>query len=156
MDRILVEVSDKRWTMQAMHLACAMARNTRSELILLHLLSVSNPMLLGSSVGFNPPGYEERKAIKEYLMVAEDYGVNIAVHVMQYESQIDAIVQAAGELDTSIVFAHLPESRLSLVRKLKLWSLKHHLSAQGRRLYTLAEPQELGYQVAAVSLKVAK
>jgi hypothetical protein len=153
---IIVQVADRRWTMRAMHLACDMARNTRSKVVLLHLLRVSNPRLLGSLVGWTPPTPEERQAIRDYKPVAEDYGIEIDVQPMQYESLVDALVQAAEELDASVVFARLPEHRFRLLHQYQTWSLQRQLERQKRQLCLIEEKLQTAAGVPAVRLKVVK
>ena len=95
MDTILVQISDHHWTTQALHLACAMAHNTHSQLALLCLRAVRSPYLLGTEVGSIPPPKGDLEAIDAYRVIANGYGVEITLERMQYESLTDALIQAA-------------------------------------------------------------
>lgn len=154
--QILVQMSDFEWTLQAMHLACAMARNTHSGLALLHLMPVANPALLGTEVGVTPPATSERRRLNEYAMIAEDYGVDLALQPMQYESVTDALVQAAEHVGASVVFAHLSASGLPFWQRFRVWNLRRQLAAQGCRLFTLEQPELTGEWTPSVSLKASK
>ena len=50
MNKILVQMAEENWTMEALHLACALARNSNSQVVLLQLIQVPNPSLLGTSL----------------------------------------------------------------------------------------------------------
>lgn len=148
---ILVHIGDFEWTMKAMHLACAMAHNTQSNLVLLQLRAVSNPALLGSGLGVDLPSSYEDNNLRKYLAVAEDYGVTFTLQPMAYVSRIDALIQAASEIDAVVVFTHFPKRILPLWDRLQQWSLRRQLAAQGCQLYTLSpsEQPEKRVQVAA-------
>lgn len=153
---ILVQISNKKWTMQAMHLACAMARNTHTSVMLLHLMSVRSPALLGTELGVMPPTSRERSDFKEYEMIAEDYGVEVALQPMQYDDMAAAIAQAAEHIGATVVFAHLPESLFPFWKKFQNWNLRRELTAQGRQIYTLDENEKPGEWMPSVSLKATK
>jgi hypothetical protein len=156
MNTIMVQVADKRWTMQAMHLACAIARNTHAKVVLLHLLPVNNVLLLGSSPLMEPTTPEEREAIKDYKSVAADYGVELELMPFQYDSLVDALVQAADDMDASVVFAHLPEGGFQLWNRFQAWSLQQQLQSRKRQLHTIVEPTRPGGRVPAVRLNPVK
>ncbi len=153
---ILVQISNKQWTMQAMHLACAMARNTHSSVTLLNLMRVRSPALLGTELGVVPPTTQEHQDLHEYVMVAEDYGVEIILQPMQYDDIAEAIIQAADYADASVVFAHLPESVFPFWKKFQTWNLRRELLAQGRQLYILDTNEKADEWVPSVSLKAVK
>lgn len=139
-----------------MHLACAMARNTHSRLVLLHLMEVRSPYLLGADAGAVPPSRIELEAIAEYDMIAEDYGLEITLQRMQYESFTDALVQLVELTRPAILFADVSDSVFPFWRKLILWNLRRHLTALGCQLHTLAEPEQTEEWVPSVILKAMK
>lgn len=139
MKTIMVQMSDYAWTMEAMHYACALARNLEGQVILLRLSYINNPGLLGWQV--LPPTPYEYEEMKEYAAVAEDYGIAFSAQPMQFVSLIGALVQASAGLEACVLFAHLPPSRFSFWHKFRLWQLKHQL--QNCHLYTLDEPPAL-------------
>jgi hypothetical protein len=156
MGTVLVQISDRSWTTQAMHFACAMARNTHSRLVLLHLMKARSPYLLGTGLGVIPPPSNELEDIGEYGTIAEDYGLEVTLQPMQYMSFPEALVQGAEHAGASVVFAHVPESVFPFWRRLQLWNLRHQLTTQGCQLYTLDEPGQTEEWVPAVSLKASK
>lgn len=157
MNIIVVEMADRLWTMQAMHLASAMARNTEGKVVLLHLIHVTNPALLNSALGVTPPTHREYTAIDDYASVAEDYGVEVTLQPMQYESYVDAIVQVVEHLKASIIFARMPESVIALWRKFQLWNMGRQLAAQKCQLYTLDQPIPTNQEwTPAVTIKVTE
>jgi hypothetical protein len=135
----MVQMSDEQWTMEAMHLASAMARNLNGRISLLRLVLANNPGLLGW--GIAPPTTEEQRQIEEYAAVAEDYGVEFSVQPMQFITLADALAQVVALNEVSILFAHIRQSKLPLFRRFQLWSLKRQLG--NCRLYTLGEEQPL-------------
>jgi hypothetical protein len=156
MGTILVQISDRAWTMKAMHFACAIARNTQSRLTLLHLIQVRSPYLLGTELGIIPPPSHELEEIDEYDMIAEDYGLEVTLQPMRIVSLTSALVQAAEYLHASVVFMHVPENVFPFWHKLQLWNLRRQLTAQGCQLYTLDEPIQNEDWVPSMSLKATK
>jgi hypothetical protein len=142
MKTIMVQMSGEQWTMEAMHLASAVARNLNGRIVLLRLVLANNPGLLGW--GIAPPSAEEQRQVAEYAAVAEDYGVEFWVQPMQFITLADALAQAAALNEVSILFAHIPQSPLPLWRRFQLWSLKRQLG--NCRLYTLDEEQPLSIE----------
>jgi len=140
MTTMMVQIADRTWTMQAMHLACAMARNTGSSVILLYLMPIKNPGLLGSELGITPPTPAQYADFDEYALIAEDYGVEIGLQPMQYESLCEALAQAVELLKPLALFARVPESIIPLWCRFQLWTLQRQLTAQNCRLYTLDQP----------------
>lgn len=133
MTTIMVQLSDEQWTLEAMHLASALARNVSGEVVLLYLALAPNPGLLGW--GITPPTFAEERQINSYAAVAEDYGVAFRVQPIQYVSLVDALIQAAQQLNATVLFAHITSSTIPLWRRFQLWSLKHQLG--DCQLYTL-------------------
>jgi hypothetical protein len=149
-------MSDRQWTIQAMHLACAMARNTHARLVLLHLRPIKNPALLGSDVGLNALSDSEYDDLEEYGMVAEDYGVTLTVQPMAYESWVDALVQTAEYLNASVLFAH-PSGQANIVwhwfQRWQQWILRRQLASHHCHLYTLDLPMNLEETLVSVAIE---
>ncbi|MCI0710945.1 MAG: hypothetical protein L0154_12365 [Chloroflexi bacterium] len=139
METIIVQISDHQWTMEATHLACALARRIDGNIVLLRCVLANNPGLLGWGVPLLTNS--EYQNIKEYTAVAEDYGVEYTVQPMQFISLMDALAQATQQLDARVLFAHIPRTRISLWRKFRLWQLRHQL--HNCYLYTVDEKQPL-------------
>lgn len=156
MDTIMVQVSDRQWTMRAMHLACAMARNNHANLIMLNMQPVTSPMLLGTGLGVNLPTDHDLEDLNEYAMIAEDYGVTFTLQPMEYVSFNTALAQAADYLKASVVFAHMPEHTLPVWQRFQIWNLRRQLNAQHCQLYTLDQPESAEDWTPAVSLKATR
>jgi hypothetical protein len=139
MKTVMVQMADKQWTMEAMHLASALARNTGSKLLLLHLSLANNPGLLGW--GIPAPTASEHCLIREFASVAEDYGVAFSVQPMQFVSLNEALVQVVELCKVQVLFAHIPPSNIPFWRQFRLWNLKRQLG--NCRLYTLDEEQPI-------------
>ena len=137
MKTIMVQMADEQWTMEAMHLACALARNTQSRLVLLYLVMANHPGLLGW--GMSPPTTDEQDRIEVYAEVAEDYGVEFAMQPMQFISLTEALAQAVDLLDARVLFAYISPGRIPLWSRFQLWNLKRQLGTC--HLYTLGEDQ---------------
>ncbi len=147
MNTILVQMSEKCWTMEAMHLSSALARSIDGKIVLLRLVLANNPGLLGW--GISSPTAQENRLIEEYAMIAEDYDVEFWVQPMQYVTQIDALVQAVEILGASVLFADIPQSRVPYWRQLRLWSLRHQLD--DCRLYILDKEENYSISKPMVS-----
>lgn len=128
MKTILVQMSDRHWTMPALHLACALARNTDAHVILLQLIHVRHPSYLGTNYGLTPPTAQEYVDMDEYKATAEDYGVMMTIHPMQCLDSFDALVQAAKLFEADAVFAHVRESRLLFWQRFQIWLLQRRVA----------------------------
>jgi hypothetical protein len=142
MKTVLVQIADQPWTMQAMHLACALARNTGGSVVLLRLMQVRTAYLLGSDLGIASPTDAEMDAISEYSMVAEDYGVKITLQPMEYESFSVAVVQAAEHFNAIALFASLPDNPISIWKRFQSWNIRRQLNAQKCQFFTLTQSDD--------------
>jgi hypothetical protein len=156
MKTILVQVADQSWTMQAMHLACALARNTRGSVVLLRLIQARTSYLLGSELNISSPTELEMGAITEYSMIAEDYGVGIVLQPMRYESFSEAVIQAAEHFDAIAVFASFPLNHMPLWGRFQLWNMRRQLNTQKCQLYTLEQSDQTDRYQAVVSVEAIK
>lgn len=148
---IIVQVSDRLWTMQAVHLACAMASNTGSKLVLLELWPVTNAGLLGTGIGANTPHESSSCDLEEYKMIAGDYGVPLVIQPMECESLPEAAVQAVEILAATALFMHVPEHRFPFWRRLHIRHLQHRLNRLDCHLYLCDQPAQPDPWVAAIN-----
>ena len=135
MKPIIVQMSDRGWTLEAMHLASALARSIDGQIVLLRFVLAHNPGLLGWNI--TPPDPEEKRLLAEYAGIAEDYGVVCYIQPMQYISLVDALAQATELLHADALFAHITPGAVPLWRRWRMWNLKRQL--HGCQLYTLDE-----------------
>ena len=140
---VLVCIADQPWTLNALHLACALALNNGFPLALVKMLPVRHLSWLGTDLGYENFGEQDYIELKDYQEVAEDYGVLIVPHYFQFVTLSDAIVDAAEHVNAREVFATLPRSAIHYWRKYQLWSLAQQLQRQQRRLHTLEHPSGL-------------
>ena len=153
---IIVQVSDRSWTMQALHLACAMARNANLNLLLLQFRRVTNAGLLGTGIGPDVLTEQNERDLEEYEAVAEDYGVPLIIQPMEYESLPEAAVQAVAALGATALFMHLPEHRFSFWRRLRVRYIQRRLNMLDCRLYLCDQPTQPDPWMPAISLPAAK
>jgi hypothetical protein len=153
MKTVLVQMADVKWTIQAMHLACAVARNYDRSVVLLRLIHVSTPRFLGSDLNVPSLSDAEESAIMEYMSVAEAYGVEIELQPVHYESLSDALVQAARALKAGAVFARLPRESRGWWGRLRLWFLQRQL---GVPVYTLERSERMADYTPSITIERAK
>lgn len=156
MQTILVQMADKRWTTQALHLACALARNNQAQLVLLRLMQVEHISYLGSNFGEVAPTHAEYNDLQEYHATAEDYGVDLTLTQMQCIEPFEAVVEAAEHLDANVVFARVLPSRIPYLHRLRLWWLEKRFAAEKRQLYTLDQPSSDGARAPSITVKPAR
>ena len=135
MKTILVQMSNRHWTMPALHLACALARNTNANVVLLQLMPVRHAAYLGTAFGLTTPTTQEYRDIDEYRATAEDYGVDMIIQPMQCLDTWDALIQAAQSLEADAVFADIPESWMPFWQKFQTWWLRRRLTP--RQLFVI-------------------
>lgn len=139
--RILVVLGNERWTNQAMHLACAMARNEHTSVALVRPVPVANPEQLGN-VDFHPDHTQRlQRTIHEISATAEDYQVSFEVIQLHYSSYINGIRSAAEELNAMAVFAPLSKHRLKIIDRFQTWRFHRALSCP---LFTLDPDDRTG------------
>lgn len=155
MKPILVQMSDKQWTMQAVHLACALARHQQVAVILLHLMPARHPSYLGTPFGDTPPTWQESTDMRDYAATAEDYGIELRLQPMQYVNWLDAVSEAADQLDAAVVFAHILPGRIPYWRRFQRWNLQRQLAAAHRQLVTLDPTQGKPESLPAVTIRPA-
>jgi hypothetical protein len=153
MKKIMVQVTYKNWTMEALHLACAMARDGETSITLVRFMEVGHPSYLGTNMGSIAPTPQEYQELKDYQETAEDYDVELDVCSIQCLSALDVVAQAADELQAEVVFARVPESSIRYWRKFQVWNLERNLKGQQCQLYTLDKPANVAEWVPSVTVK---
>jgi hypothetical protein len=138
--QILVHMTDPDWTMTAMHLACALARHTGSEVALLRLIPVDHAQWLGTDLGNRHFSPKDLESAKSYLLTAQDYNVCANLYKMQYLTLHRAIIEAAMTLSANIVFASIPHSSIPYFRTLNVRLVRRQLAKINCTLYTLDRP----------------
>jgi len=133
---ILVQMSDYTWTMEALHLACGLARRQGVYITLLRLIPVQ-PHWLGTDYGWAIESFHEWKNMSEYRATAEDYGVELVVQPMQYISFHDAVIQVVSFLKAAVVFVHIPSSSFSWWDRFRIRGLERRLAKVNCHLQTL-------------------
>ncbi|MDX1994691.1 MAG: hypothetical protein SF029_20070 [bacterium] len=141
MKTIVVHLSESNWTRQAVHLACALARGSEGEVILLHLLRVDHISYLGLDIGMPTMSRSQYYEMLNYSGIAESYGVKMTMTQMQCVDEMDAAAEAVVSLEAEAAFIHVPHSRIPYWRKFLLMRLKHTLAAHHCQLFTLDKPE---------------
>ncbi|HVU13620.1 MAG TPA: hypothetical protein VHD90_20210 [Phototrophicaceae bacterium] len=153
MSTILVQMADRAWTEEALHLACAMARNNHTNVTLLRMIEAQHYSWLGTTLGFENFSADESDALWDYKTIAEKYDVELEVQPMQWISYVGAIIDASDQLEAGAVFACPPHHVLSFMRRFEIWDLRRQLEERNRKLYLLDQPVQsmiLAMQVGAV------
>ena len=134
---ILVCIADHQWTLEALHLASSLALDTGWSVELVKLVPVDNPYQLGVADAYRHYTLAEQEQVDAYVKTLEDYGVDFTLTLFQYISRAEAIVDAAEQVDASVVFATLPHGLFAFWRRIELWNIRRQLKHQHRTLYTL-------------------
>ena len=150
---ILVQLSNRAWTMQAMHLACAIARSNNTRVVLLRLVPVP-VSYLGTGFGVFEPNSREQWEIEEYLATAEDYQVACSLQSMPSIGDLGAIADAARQLDAAVVFAHVPQAWIPLWHRFLVWRFRRTIAHSNRRLFTLEPERQPQHLASSVELQI--
>jgi hypothetical protein len=130
---IMVQISDDRkWTLEALHCACLLARKMSARIALVKMISVDYPAWLGADLGYMNFTYQEHADFVDYQATIEDYGVEFTPLLFQYVSLAGAIAQAAEHVNAQMVLAKIPESTIPLWTKFQEWTLHRQLVRQKR------------------------
>jgi hypothetical protein len=143
---IMVQVSNREWTMEALHCACLLARKLSTKIVLVAMIPVAYPCWLGTEWGYINFTEQERLDLVDYQATIEDYGIAYETVLFQYESLTAAIVQIAEHINAQIVFAQLTESIFPFWTRLQHRLLARQLAYQKRRwiqqpIYNLSAPE---------------
>lgn len=136
---ILIVLGDHAWTVQAMHLACAMARDNGAVVFIVKMLRVNHPLLLGDVAGYVNYTASDRTALQECAATAEDYGVSFREHVCTYADYAAAVAGVAEQLDAAVVLAPPYHSHLPALNRFAAWRLRRIV---GRPLFCLSSPTD--------------
>jgi hypothetical protein len=136
---IMVVVGDRTWTLQAMHLACAIGRDNSGLVVVVKMVRVNNPVLLGDASGLVHYSAHDRHALQECEATAEDYNVPFRLHVCTYADYAAGLAAAADQLDAALIFAPPPHSRLQPWNRFQTWRLHHIVH---RPVFSLTTPAD--------------
>ncbi|MCI0399146.1 MAG: hypothetical protein L0332_25860 [Chloroflexi bacterium] len=137
--KVMLVLSERQWTLQALHLACALVRNQGGEIVLVKMVPVRHPAMLGTAAGYLDFTDQEEQAIRDFAATAEDYNVPFSITLCQYASYSNAVLSAAEQLQARIIFAPPPRSVIPLWSVVQQWWLKQSLARGHRTLYTLQQ-----------------
>ena len=76
---------------------------------------------------------QHRAEFTEYQATVEDYGVEFAPLLFQYDSLAEAIAQAVEHVNARIVFAKIPDSVIPFWTRYQRWSLNRQFARQNRQ-----------------------
>ena len=153
MNTILVQMSQRQWTLSAVHLACALARNHKAKIILLQLIPVAHPSYLGTQFGNTQPLPRDDDYADTYRAIAQDYGTRFTIQPMQCLTPLEALVDAAHQLEVDAVFAHVPTSRIPYWQAFQTWVLQRRFSAAHRELFMPDQSDPVMERMPAITVK---
>jgi len=127
---IMVQISNREWTLEALHCACRQARNTSARIALVKLIPVQHTSWLGTEWGYMNFTHQEQADFADYQATIEDYGLEFTPMPFQYVTLPEAIAEVAESIDAQLVFAQLPESMIPFWTKFQQWMLNRQLAHQ--------------------------
>jgi hypothetical protein len=130
---IMVQIADREWTLEALHAACLLARNTSAKIALVQMIPVQHPNWLGTDWGYLNVTAEEKDAFEDYQATIEDYGLECVPTLFQYATWAEGTLQAAEHVDAQTVFAPKPHSLLPIWTRFQVWMMQHRFTQQGRK-----------------------
>ena len=131
---ILVIAGERNWTLRALHLAAAMAREAGLPVVIVHMVPVAHLEYLGSGTREELLPFEDYDDLNHYLLTAEAYGVAAGIELFEYSDYSGGVTSAADQLDAAAVFAPAPAGFADIVTRFRLWALRRALH---RPLYVL-------------------
>jgi len=127
---IMVQISERAWTLAALHTACLMARKMSAAVAPVKMIPVQHPAMLATEWGYMNFSGQDRADFADYQAMIEDYGIECTPLLFQYASLAEAIAQAAEYAGAQVVFARIPESRIPFWTKLQTRLLKRQFARQ--------------------------
>jgi hypothetical protein len=126
MATIMVQMTDGERTLEALHLACALAHAKQDTVALVKMVPVQHIGLLGTELGFMNLTDADCKEMADFEAVP-----------FQYATLAEGVAQAADYVDARIVFASLPTSVVPYWYRVQCWILRRQLARHDRQLYLL-------------------
>lgn len=131
---LIVVLGDPTWSIKAMHLACAMARDSESVVFIIKMVRVNNPLLLGDPAGYVNYSAADRHALQDCEAIAVTYSVPVRQHVCPYADFVAALAGLTTQFDAAVLFASHGNSRFTIWNRYQHWRMVH---AVGRPVYGL-------------------
>jgi hypothetical protein len=152
---IMVQIANYQWTLEALHRACALARDKGAGIVLMKMLPVQHVGWLGTEFGNMNLSDRDRAEIRDYEATVQDYGLPYAAEVFQFITLPEAIVEAADYVEAYIVFASLPKSIIPYWRQFQLRQLRNGLTKRGRQLIDLEQASPVKHGDTAYARPIA-
>jgi hypothetical protein len=138
---MMVQISNRAWTLAALQSACQIARTAHARIALVQMIPVSHPSLLGTDAAYEYFDAQEQCDFAEYQAAIADEGIDCEPLLFQYASLVEATMQAAQHVGASIVFARIPDSPIPFWTKFQTWRLQRGLAARHCRL--VQQPEDI-------------
>lgn len=139
--RYIVVLGEQSWTLRAVHLACALARRSEGQVVLLKMVPVKHPIQLGTPAGRLNLTDADRQALRDFGATAQDYGVEFRLQICHYAAYLSGVTDAAEQLAASAVFHQPLTGRVRAWEQLKTGRLKRALARRGCSLYSLEQAE---------------
>lgn len=140
MPTLMVQMDDHKWTLNALREACSQAR-TRGAQVVLALMLPQRHVVFGN---INVDRYSftdaECEDLRDYNMVAEQYGVPLMTRVFEYNDLEQGISEAADALNAETVYVRLPGALLAVTQHGHERHLEQVLEAHKHNLRLLETP----------------
>ena len=133
---IMIVPGTRQWTQQALHLACAMARDAGAVVVMVKMVGVNHPLRLDDLVGTKDTA-QDRCLWEDCAATADIYGVPYQVQVFTYSDYVPGLVSAAEQMGAAAVFVSPAHSSFRLWNQIRQWRLRYALK---QTLYTLETP----------------
>jgi hypothetical protein len=128
---IMVQIANRSWTLESLHSACQMARETSALIVLVKMIPVQHLSWLGNEMGYLNFSAQEKLDFLDYQATVEDYGLDCEPVMFQYESWLEATIQAVEQIAPQFLFAHQPKSLISLWSRIQSRALNNQLVRLG-------------------------
>ena len=135
---IMIVPGDRQWTQQAMHLACAMARDAGTAVVAVWMVNVNHPLRLGDVYRVNQAA-NERDMPPDCAATAADYGVDYQTLVFNYADFVNGLASAAEQVNAAAIFMPPHHGSFGAWDRFLLWRLRR---AAKRTIYTLESPAD--------------
>ena len=129
----VVQIADREWTLEALHCACLLARNTSAQIALIKMIPVPHAGWLGTEWGYMKFTDQDEADFTDYQATLEDYGVEFAPLLFQYITLAEAMADVAVYVNAQIVFAKIPESIIPFWTTVQRWLLGRQFAQQNRQ-----------------------
>jgi hypothetical protein len=151
--RILIVWGEPEWTVQALHLACALVGHGRGEVVLAKMTLVGSPLNLGMDNTGRSLSRHDRRSLADYHRLALGYETTLRLASCQYSDRHGGVMSLVRRYRPLTLFVEPAKAGVPGLARWREWWLRRAVERAGCQLETLTQPPDTTNWVPSVSVE---